>query len=382
LYEQLIAVMAGIYIHVPFCKRRCHYCNFYSMASDRHMPFFMDVLLEEIRLQKEYLEGQPISTIYFGGGTPSLLSADEINVIIDEIEQHFKLGEDTEITLEANPDDVNSQWVRNIANTAVNRISMGVQSFHDDDLHYLNRIHNAAEAEAAIMRIQDGGISKLTIDLIYGIPGLTIEKWEQNLEKFFALEVPHLSAYALTVEEKTPLHIKITKGEMKAPDEMSVIDHFKSLIRLTAAHDYIHYEISNFALEGQHSKHNSIYWSGGHYLGLGPSAHSFNGISRRWNKSSLKAWLDLKNYYDESFEEEILTVDQRYNEYVMTSLRTMWGCDTMLVKEEFGENYHTHLLAEAQNYIEAGKIEYKNMRLFLTQRGKLFADGIASDLFI
>ena len=173
----------------------------------------MDVLLEEIRLQKEYLEGQPISTIYFGGGTPSLLSADEINMIIDEIEQHFKLGEDPEITLEANPDDVNSQWVHNIANTAVNRISMGVQSFHDDDLHYLNRIHNASEAEAAIMRIQDGGISKLTIDLIYGIPGLTIEKWEQNLEKFFALQVPHLSAYALTVEEKTPLHIKIAKGD-------------------------------------------------------------------------------------------------------------------------------------------------------------------------
>ena len=374
--------MAGIYIHVPFCKRRCHYCNFYSMASDRHKPFFKDVLLEEIRLQKEYLEGQPISTIYFGGGTPSLLSADEINVIIDEIEQHFKLDEDPEITLEANPDDVNSQWVRNIANTAVNRISMGVQSFHDDDLHYLNRIHSASEAEAAIKRIQDGGISKLTIDLIYGIPGLTIEKWEQNLEKFFALQVPHLSAYALTVEEKTPLHIKIAKGEMKAPDEMSVIDHFKSLIRLTAAHDYIHYEISNFALEGQHSKHNSIYWSGGHYLGLGPSAHSFNGIARRWNKSSLKAWLDLKNYYDESFEEEILTVDQRYNEYVMTSLRTMWGCDTMLVKEEFGENYHTHLLAESQYHIEAGKIEHKDMRLFLTQRGKLFAHGIASDLFI
>jgi len=342
----------------------------------------MDILLEEIRLQRDYLSNQPISTIYFGGGTPSLLHADEITKTIEEIFRNFSILEDPEITLEVNPDDINNQWIKDIRHTSINRISMGVQSFHDDDLKYLSRIHTSGEAESAIKRLQDSGISKLTIDLIYGIPGLTLTKWEQNLEKFFTLDVPHLSAYALTVEEKTPLHIHIAKGKAEAPDEKNTVEHFKSLIRLTEMNAFIHYEISNFAIEGQHSKHNSIYWSGGHYLGLGPSAHSYNGHSRRWNKPSLKTWLDLKEYYDESFEEEVLTTDQRYNEYVMTSLRTMWGCDLTLVQEEFGNNYHAHLLAEAQHHLDLARLERKNNKLFLTQKGKLFADGIASDLFV
>ena len=374
--------MAGIYLHIPFCKSKCHYCNFYSIASVKNKPVFVDKLLEEIHLQREYLGDQPVNTIYFGGGTPSLLGDEELNSILDAINQNYMLAKDVEITLEANPDDISTPWVNDIRKTTVNRISMGVQSFHDDDLRYLNRIHSAEEAENAIKLLQDNGIENLTIDLIYGIPGLSKDKWEQNLEKFFQLCLPHLSAYALTVEEKTALHILIAKGKAIAPEEEASIDHFKMLTRLTEEHGYIHYEISNFALEGHYSRHNCTYWTGGHYLGLGPSAHSFNGHSRRWNKASVKTWLGLKEYYNETFEEEVLTTNQRYNEYVMTSLRTIWGCDTDLVRHEFGHKYSQHLLNEAKKHTTTGQLELKGNRLFLSASGKLFADGIASDLFI
>jgi oxygen-independent coproporphyrinogen-3 oxidase len=374
--------MAGIYIHIPFCKTRCHYCNFYSMASVKHKPAFVDKLLEEIQLQRSYLGDQAVNTIYLGGGTPSLLNADELNRIFDGIQQNFNVSEDAEISLEANPDDVSPKWVTDIRETMVNRISMGVQSFHDDDLQYLNRIHSAEEAVRAIKLIQDSGIDNLTIDLIYGIPGLSIQKWEENLERFFTLNIPHLSAYALTVEKKTALDNLIAKGKVPAPEEKESIAHFKTLIRLTEENEFIHYEISNFALEGFYSKHNSTYWTGGHYLGLGPSAHSYNGHTRRWNKASTKKWLELKEYYSETFEEEVLSPEQRYNEYVMTSLRTIWGCDISLVQQEFGDNYAKHLLAEANKHVDIYNLEHKGNRLFLTAKGKLFADGIASDLFI
>jgi len=374
--------MAGLYIHVPFCKTRCHYCNFYSMASVKFKPMFVDKLLEEIRIQKDYLGEDSLGSIYFGGGTPSLLSEVELNNIFDEIFRTFNISEEAEITLEANPDDIDRKWTEELLNTPVNRISMGVQSFHDVNLQYLHRIHTASEAINAIKLLQDAGVENLTIDLIYGIPGLTNAMWEDNLISFFELSIPHLSAYALTVEEKTPLHVNIKKGKIVAPEEIESIEHFKTLISLTEAREYIHYEISNFALEGHYSNHNSIYWTGGHYLGLGPSAHSFNGHSRRWNKPSVKTWLDMNDHYEESFEEEVLSMDQRYNEYVMTSLRTIWGCDITLVQHEFGENYGRHLQKEASNHITTGKLEKRNNRLYLSSKGKLFADGIASDLFI
>lgn len=352
------------------------------MASLRYMPMFVDNVIDEIQLQKDYLGKQVINTIYFGGGTPSLLSTADLNRIYEELDQQFNIDENAEITLEANPDDISKGWIKEIKNTTVNRLSMGVQSFHSDDLKYLQRIHSAQEAESAIKLIQEGGMLNLNIDLIYGIPGLTEDKWEQNLNKFFALDIPHLSAYALTVEEKTPLHVNIEKGKSQSPDETDTVAHFKSLISLTQDHGYIHYEISNFAREGHYSRHNSIYWTGGHYLGLGPSAHSFNGHSRRWNKASTRTWLDLKDYYSESFEEEVLTDEQRYNEYVMTSLRTMWGCDIEQVKQEFGDSFKEHLLHEASPHIESGKIVIKNGRFYLSNKGKLYADGIASDLFM
>jgi len=373
--------MAGIYIHIPFCKTKCHYCNFFSLASRKHIPDFTDILLKEIGLQEKYLGDEIINTVYFGGGTPSLLDISDLNRIFDSIYAHFTLSKEAEITLEANPDDVSPEWVSAIQTSPVNRISLGVQSFFDEQLEYLNRTHSAADAERAIRDLQNGGLENMTIDLIYGIPGLDDGKWERTLEKFLSFKLPHLSAYALTVEEKTALYTLIRKGRITGPDEALAINHFRLLMEMTQENQYIHYEISNFALEGRYSRHNSIYWTGGHYLGLGPSAHSYNGTSRRWNKSSMKDWLRLEDHYDESFEEEVLTTDERYNEYVMTSLRTIWGCDLAIVRQEFGQEYVGKLLSGADRYIQDNSLIFKGSRLFLTNKGKLFADGITSELF-
>jgi len=373
--------MAGIYIHIPFCKTKCHYCNFFSLASQKHIPDFTDILIKEIVIQKKYLGDEVIHTVYFGGGTPSLLGISDLNRIFDTILRNFTLSKDTEITLEANPDDVNKDWISNIRTTPINRISLGVQSFFDEHLKYLNRIHSASDAERAIGSLQHGGLDNMTIDLIYGIPGLDSAQWERTLERFFRFKLPHLSAYALTVEEKTALHTLIRKDKIEGPDEAAAIDQFRMLMEMTQENQYIHYEISNFALEGRYSRHNSIYWTGGHYLGVGPSAHSYNGRSRRWNKSSMKDWLKLEDHYNESFEEEVLTTEERYNEYVMTSLRTIWGCDVAIVRQEFGEEYVGKLLGGADRYIQDSSLIFKGSRLFLTSKGKLFADGIASDLF-
>ncbi len=373
--------MAGIYIHIPFCKTKCHYCNFFSMTSVKHKPAFISNLVREINMQKNYLGKDLVNTIYLGGGTPSLLDTSEIGLILNAVQSRFTVSNEVEITLEANPDDVNKQWVKEIKNTDINRLSLGVQSFFDDDLAYLNRVHSAEDAKSAIDILQDAGLSNITIDLIYGIPGLSQAKWEQNLDTFFAFDIPHLSAYALTVEEKTALYVKIKNKKAVSPDESAMVDQFKTLLSLTEDKEYIHYEISNFAKEGHYSRHNSIYWTGGHYLGLGPSAHSYNGFSRRWNKPSMKAWLDLEAYYNESFEEEVLTGDQRYNEYVMTSLRTIWGCDLDIVKQEFGDEYASMLLMGAQKFINDNSMILNGNSLFLTPKGKLFADGISAELF-
>lgn len=374
--------MAGIYIHIPFCKTRCHYCNFFSMASLRYKEEFLKTLKEEIVLQIDYLEDQSVNTIYFGGGTPSLMSAAEIEELLKLIGHHYDVRPDAEITMEANPDDVSADWLKQISSiTSINRFSLGIQSFHDKDLSYLNRIHSGADAEKAIRSLQVHGFTNLSIDLIYGIPGLSDDDWMQNLNKFIEYDIPHLSAYSLTVEEKTPLYQFIAKGKVQAPEENVSIGHFNSLLAFMDEHDFIHYEISNFAREGYYSKHNSLYWTGGHYLGLGPSAHSYNGYSRRWNKASLKAWLSLKEYYSESFEEEVLSRDERYNEYVMTSLRTIWGCDIDVIKNEFGQEYAEYLLRGISQFIREEKLEMRKNSIFLTNKGKLFADGIASDLF-
>ena len=342
----------------------------------------MEALLKEIALRKQYLEDERVNTIYFGGGTPSLLRISDIALIIEHLSKHFNIDADAEITLEANPDDINEEKAREWKTTPINRLSIGIQSFFDDDLHYLNRVHTAGQAIQAIEDVRNAGFENLTIDLIYGIPTLNDEKWMKNLETFFSLNVPHLSAYSLTVEQKTPLDLLIRKGKYAPVDEQQSIGHFKMLLEQAKENHFIHYEISNFAREGYYSKHNSLYWLGGHYLGLGPSAHSYNGHSRQWNVSNITKYAQLDDFHTTVEEKEVLTPSQRYNEYVMTSLRTVWGCDTVHILNVFGKEYASHFILKVKPYLEKGHLFCEGTKYFLTDEGKLFADGIASNLFI
>ena len=374
--------MPGIYIHVPFCKQKCHYCNFYSLASFKYRKAFVPALLREIELRKDYLPDKTINTVYFGGGTPSLLKTEEINTILNALNGTFNINKNAEITLEANPDDLSEDYVRQLRReTPVNRLSIGAQSFFDDDLKYLNRVHNGKQAQQAVECAQAAGFSNITIDLIYGIPTLTAEKWKKNLELFFAFGLPHLSSYALTVEPKTSLDVLIKKGNIEGVKEEPVVEHFNILLQETAAHGFVHYEISNFAKKGCYSKHNSIYWLGGHYLGLGPSAHSFNGTSRQWNVSNMKQYTEANMVDKIVKEKELLSEKDRFNEYVMTSLRTTWGCDAEHIKNIFGEAVKNRFETEIQNFIDRGEVINKNGTYILTGKGKLFADGIAAALF-
>ena len=374
--------MAGIYFHIPFCKQKCHYCNFYSVASLRYRDVFIAALLKEIEHRKNYLHNALVQTIYFGGGTPSMLTTNEINDILQKTRETFNVANDVEITLEANPDDLNEEKLKSLKNeTAVNRFSIGIQSFFNDDLKYLNRVHSADQAISSIELALQHGFQNLTIDLIYGIPTLTDEKWRQNLMRFFSFDLPHLSSYSLTVEPKTALNVLIKKGKIQGIDDEQSIRHFEILIEETNRKGYIHYEISNFAKKGFYSKHNSLYWLGGHYVGIGPSAHSFNGSSRQWNVSNMKQYIETEKLEKLTTEKEVLSTDQLYNEYVMTSLRTSWGCDSTHIKNVFGDGVVAGFLDSINTFLEEKKVFQTDGRFFLTNKGKLFADGIAAALF-
>ena len=373
--------MAGIYIHIPFCKKKCNYCNFFSVASLKNKNAFLESLKIEIETQKDYLKNDKINTIYFGGGTPSLLSVSEISVIIEQLHKFYNISNNPEITLESNPDDLSKQKINELKQTPVNRLSVGIQSFFQEDLNYLDRTHDTAQAENALKYLQDSGFDNLTIDLIYGIPTSTNKMWEQNLEKFFSFRIPHLSAYSLTVEQKTILYHQIKKQKLSQPEESKSIEQYKILLDRSKDYNFINYEISNFAKEGYFSKHNSNYWLGKNYLGLGPSAHSFNGISRQWNISNITKYIELINNNNIIFEKEILTKDQQYNEYVLTALRTIWGCDSDYIKNKFGQNYYEFFIKSSEKYLTK-KMMIKNENSFvLSEDGKLFADGIAAELF-
>ncbi|MCF8303058.1 MAG: radical SAM family heme chaperone HemW [Bacteroidales bacterium] len=373
--------MAGIYLHIPFCRQKCHYCNFFSIASTRMKPQLLEGLHRELRQRKDYIGNEEVRTIYFGGGTPSLLGDREIQGLIDDISKHYRIIATPEITLEANPDDIDEAWLTALKKTGVNRLSIGIQSFFDDDLHYLNRVHNAGQAENCIRLALNYGYDNLTVDLIYGIPGLTEDKWKHNLDKVFSYKIPHISAYALTVEPKTALHTLIRKGKMNPVVDEQQVRHFEILTKAMAGHGYKHYEISNFCKPGQYSKHNSLYWLGGNYLGLGPSAHSFNGESRQWNVASVGKYVKQTDFKDEVYEKETLSLHQRYNEYVMTSLRTSWGCNLQHIENAFGTEYRNICEKAALPYLNEGKLMFDQNTLYLTNSGKLFADGIAAEMF-
>ncbi|NLR79221.1 radical SAM family heme chaperone HemW [Chitinophaga eiseniae] len=374
--------MSGIYLHIPFCKQACYYCNFHFSTSLSGKETMVNSLLEEITLQKDYLGLEPVHTIYFGGGTPSLLDAVHLQSLLAKLRATFRVAADAEITLEANPDDLTADKLAMLKEVGINRLSIGIQSFHEADLVWMNRAHNSQQARDCIQLARETGFENLTIDLIYGGPTLSDEGWEQNVQQAIALGIPHLSCYALTVEPGTALDHFIKKKKMAPTDPDKAARHFEMLMQWLETAGYEHYEISNFALPGWHSRHNSSYWQGKSYLGLGPSAHSFNGVSRQWNIANNAQYIKSIAAGKVPFEIESLTTSMQFNEYIMTALRTSAGCQLEWVAEKFGTDLVNHLIANSQSFIRIGRMERVGDALRLTKAGRLFADGIAGDLFI
>ncbi len=373
---------AGIYIHIPFCRKACHYCNFHFSTSLKLKSDFLEALKKEIALRSNYLEGKQVTTIYFGGGTPSVLTATEINDIVQTLHQHYPIGTLREVTLEANPDDLTPEYIDSLKDTAVNRLSIGIQSFQQAELEYMNRSHTAAQATNAIDYALNTHRFLLTIDLIYGGPLLTDEQWAEHLKKVAIWGIPHFSAYALTVEEKTALDYAIRSKNSPPVDPEKAARHFTMLMEFARTNGYDHYEISNFAKPGMHAVHNTHYWMGCHYLGLGPSAHSFNGSSRSWNAPNNALYIKaLTQNLPAPGDVEVLTERDTFNEYVMTSLRTQWGCNLQKIENNWGAESQKYLLENSQHYVSEGKMILHENHLYLTSAGRLFADAIASDLF-
>jgi oxygen-independent coproporphyrinogen-3 oxidase len=372
--------MAGIYIHIPFCKKACNYCNFHFSTNHQLINQVIDAIVHEIQLQKHYLS-EPIETLYLGGGTPSLLRKAALAKLFDAVKLHFTLLPDAEITLEANPDDIGNEQLLNWVELGVNRLSIGIQSFRNEDLQWMGRAHNADQALTCIGLAQAAGIQNISIDLIYGGPSLSNEDWIKNLQIAINTGVPHLSCYALTVEPKTALAHKINQQELPNVDAAQQATHFGILQEMTAAAGFEQYEISNFSLPGKRSIHNANYWLGQHYLGVGPAAHSFNGISRQWNISNNALYIQSLAQAVVPFEIEELTVVQQINEYIMTALRTIEGIDANRINAIAGNDIFEAILLDADHYIDEGLLTHKNGRLSLTPNGKFMADGIAAHLF-
>jgi oxygen-independent coproporphyrinogen-3 oxidase len=373
--------MAGIYLHIPFCKQKCHYCDFHFSTSLGGKDDLLHALLLEIEFQKTYLSGEKINTIYFGGGTPSLLSEKELMQIFDKLHQHFSIDENAEITLEANPDDLTAQKIKELKQTPINRFSIGIQSFQDADLKFMNRAHNSEEALSSIKRVQDTGWENITIDLIYGTPTLSDSDWTNNMQTAIDLSVPHISAYALTVEENTALHYFIKSKKCAPVEDKQSARQFQQLMKHLPKAGFIQYEISNFGKEGYFSKHNSNYWKGEKYLGLGPSAHSFNEASRQWNIANNSRYIQSLQKGELLMEVEKLTEAQQYNDYILTSSRTIWGVNINFTKSHFSSILNDYLLVLLDKWMKSGHI-YQNNEIFtLSEKGKLMADAIASDLF-
>ncbi|HEX3007765.1 MAG TPA: radical SAM family heme chaperone HemW [Bacteroidales bacterium] len=372
--------MSSIYIHIPYCKRVCYYCDFHFSVAMKNKDKLMNSLKQELLMRKDYLSGAPLQSIYFGGGTPSVLEIAEVADILNTIYALHKVSSDAEITFEANPDDLTKEYLTALRNLGINRLSIGVQSFHDKDLTWMNRRHNAADAERCIKLSQDCGFPNLNIDLIYGTPTLTSDLWQENLEKFASLDIPHLSAYHLTIEPKTVLGIWKKRGKLREITEDESLKEFNMLVDFTSAHGYEHYEISNFCKDGKYSRHNLNYWMQGTYLGAGPSAHSYDGKSRQWNIALNDSYIQKISQGLPYFEEEELSVSEQFNDYLLTHLRTRWGIQFDEVKTRFGEEYFRHLQKELSRYKDSGVLHIDSNGAALTTKGKLVADRVISEL--
>ncbi|WP_326982208.1 radical SAM family heme chaperone HemW [Chryseobacterium sp. MYb264] len=372
-----------IYIHIPFCKQKCSYCNFHFSTSLNFKDEMLAAMKKEIFLRKDELQNKNLQSLYFGGGTPSILSPDEIKSLIDEVLKYFSFNNDIEITLEANPDDLDKNFLKGLSNSPINRLSIGTQSFFEEDLKLMNRAHTASEAEGSIKRAQDFGFENLSIDLIYGSPTSNLEIWKENLNKTIALEVPHISSYALTVEPKTALENWISKGKIISPKEDEQNKEFYYLSDFLKDKGFEHYEVSNFAKPDLYSKHNSAYWKYNEYLGIGPSAHSYNGFDvRSWNIAHNQQYIKKINLGLLAKEEELLSQEDQFNEMVMIGLRTVWGVDLDNLNNKFSEKILDHFRHEIKSKTETGHLIIENDHLKIPEKHWFMADGIASDLFI
>ena len=372
--------MSGIYIHIPFCKQACHYCDFHFSTSMKKKEEMVLAIAKELKLRKMEFENELVETIYFGGGTPSVLELVEINFLIRTVYENYSVVENPEITLEANPDDLTEERIIEFSQTKINRLSIGIQSFFEDDLKLMNRAHNSEEAKKCL-EIATQYFDNISLDLIYGIPGMTNDIWKKNIEIALSFGIPHISSYALTVEPKTALHKLIHTGKIRKPNDDVAQEHFSILVEQLEANDFIHYELSNFGKENYFSKNNSSYWLGKKYIGIGPSAHSYDGISRSWNVSNNSLYIKALQENQLPNEVEILSITDRYNEYVMTGLRTIWGVSLDKIKIEFGSIYADYLMKQVQKFLNDDLVFIDENVLKPTKKGKFLADGIASDLF-
>ena len=373
--------MIGLYIHIPFCKQACHYCDFHFSTSVKKKGELVDMICREMHLRKGEHTGNELQTIYFGGGTPSLLSTEELQQIFETIYELFPVAKNAEITFEANPDDLTKEKLEMLHASPVNRLSIGVQSFFEEDLVMMNRAHNATEALDSIKMAKEY-FDNISIDLIYGIPDMSNERWARNINTALKLGLPHFSCYALTVETNTALHKFIEKGIVKPVDDDAAKSHFEILAMTLKKEGFIHYEFSNFGKPGYFSQNNTAYWMGRSYLGIGPSAHSYDGNNRKWNVSNNSLYIKSIAKGELPLKAEELTITDKYNEYIMTRLRTMWGVSSAEVVERFGEKYYDYMMKQVQALLQDGLIEEREGNLHITPKGKFLSDGIASDLFM
>lgn len=374
--------MAGIYIHIPFCKKKCHYCDFYKTLDTGMAERYIKALVKEMSLQKDYLENNIIKTIYLGGGTPSVLTAVQVREILEKLASAYNISGDVEITMEVNPDDISRVYARDLKQAGINRISLGIQSWNDDILSYLNRRHKAAEAGQALEDIRASGIDNISVDLIYGIPGLQADQWKDDLQKTVELDIKHISAYHLTVEENTLFGEAKKEGNFEEIGEEESEKQFNMLVDICRKNSFVQYEISNFCKEEWYSIHNTNYWKQEAYLGLGPSAHSYDGESRQWNVADLQAYIKSLEKNSVPSTVEVLTLKDKYNEYIMTSLRTMWGINIDTVEEKINKESRDYLNNLATRFVKYGMMTRNGSQLMLTDQGRMISDNIISELMM
>jgi oxygen-independent coproporphyrinogen III oxidase len=372
--------MSGIYIHIPFCKQACHYCDFHFSTSMKKKEEMVFAIAKEIGMRNSEFENEIVETIYFGGGTPSVLTNEEINFLISEVYKNYNVSENPEITLEANPDDLSAERILELSKSPINRLSIGIQSFFEEDLKMMNRAHNAKEAINCLTEATKY-FDNISLDLIYGIPGMSDEMWKRNIETALSFGIPHISSYALTVEPKTALRKLIDTGKIAEPQDEVASNHFMILVETLEKNGFIHYELSNFGKENYFSKNNSAYWLGKKYIGIGPSAHSYDGVKRGWNIANNSLYIKSIQENVLPVETETLSKSDRYNEYIMTGLRTIWGVSLERIETEFGPEYLDYLSQQTQKFLDDDLLFIENNILKPTAKGKFLTDGIASDLF-